>query len=70
MDLDQERQWAEEKRVCLERWIEREAVRIAALPSLEERRAALATYQPDRPARLLERIQERMAALWAARAGR
>lgn len=61
MDLDRERQWAEEIRACLQRWIEKEADRIAALPTLEERRAALAAYRPNSPTRMLERLQERVA---------
>lgn len=64
-DPEQERRWAEERAAALTRWVSTEADRIAALASLQERRAALAQYTPGRPARLRERLEEEVLRRWA-----
>lgn len=65
LDPDREHRWAEERAACLTRWVSTEGARIAALASLEERRAALAQYTPGRPARLRERLEQEVKRLWA-----
>jgi hypothetical protein len=59
---ERERLWAEEKAACLERWLDAEAARIAGLPTLEERRAALAVYTREAFA---VRLKTRIARIWA-----
>jgi hypothetical protein len=58
---EQEQQWAEDKAACLERWLDAEAARIAGLPTIEERRAALAVYTREVFA---ARLKARIARIW------
>jgi hypothetical protein len=59
---NQERQWAEEREAALERWIDGQARRIAALPTLEGRRAAIAEFKREQ---FRERLRARLADVWS-----
>lgn len=65
LDLEQERRWAAHREACLERWLDAEAARIAALPSLDARREALGVYTREAFA---QRIKTRIARLFEQRA--
>ncbi len=67
MDADQEARWARERAESLERWLDGRARAIAALPSVFERRMALEQFEPDKPARIRERLEARLRELWRQR---
>lgn len=69
MDAEQEARWARERAESLERWLDGRARSIAALPSVFERRMALEQFDYDKPARLRERLEQRVRELWRARRG-
>jgi hypothetical protein len=70
-DADQEALWARERAEALDRLIEAKARVIVAMPSVLERRMALEQWDYRRPARIRERLEARVNALWeAGRGGR
>lgn len=63
----QERLWATQRAEALTRFIEDEAHRIVRLRSLQARRDALAKWQYGKPAKIRERLDERVKAIWDVR---
>ena len=64
LDDEQEDIWARERAESLDRWIEGRARSIAALATPFERRLALEQYEHGKPARIRERLDERVMELW------
>ena len=67
LDREQEERWEEERVAALFRFVAREADRIAAIPSLEDRRRALEEWVKGKPARIRERLEVRLTEIWAWR---
>ena len=56
-----------QRMAALDAFIETEAQRIAELPDRQARQSRLDMWKPDKPARIYERIKERVEAIFAQR---